>query len=205
LSELILSYSSYETPKKFDMLASLVAANASEGRKTLVWTNFVTNLIDLSQRVLAPYSPAVVYGAIPSSADPLPGTREGELNRFREDAACGVLIANPAAMSEGVSLHHACHDAIYLDRTFNAGQYLQSLDRIHRLGLPPGTQTTMTFLVSEGTIDESVDQRVRVKAERLSEMLADPNLVTMALPDDESYGNWIDEEDLDALFGHLSR
>jgi hypothetical protein len=106
-------------------------------------------------------------------------------------------------MSEGVSLHHECHDAVYLDRTFNAGQYLQSLDRIHRLGLEPGIETRITFLVSPATIDEAVDDRVRIKAERLSEMLSDPNLVTMALPDEEAYGNWIDVEDLDALFAHL--
>jgi hypothetical protein len=62
----------------------------------------------------------------------------------------------------------------------------------------------MTFLVSEGTIDEAVDLRVRIKAERLSLMLSDPNLVTMALPDEESYGNWIDDEDVGALFAHLA-
>jgi hypothetical protein len=106
-------------------------------------------------------------------------------------------------MSEGISLHHVCHDAIYLERTFNAGQYLQSIDRIHRLGLAPGTETRITFLVSAGTIDETVDDRVRIKAARLSEMLSDPNLVTMALPDEEAYGSWVDAEDLDALFAHL--
>jgi hypothetical protein len=52
-------------------------------------------------------------------------------------------------------------------------------------------------------VDETVDDRVRVKAERLSEMLSDPNLVTMALPDEDAYGNWIDVEDVDALFAHL--
>jgi hypothetical protein len=35
-------------------------------------------------------------------------------------------------------------------------------------------------------------------------MLSDPNLVTMALPDEESYGNWIDDEDVGALFAHLA-
>jgi hypothetical protein len=62
----------------------------------------------------------------------------------------------------------------------------------------------MTFLVSDNTVDEVVDARVRLKAERLSEMLADPNLVTMALPDEESYGSWIDDEDVAALFAHLA-
>jgi hypothetical protein len=43
-----------------------------------------------------------------------------------------------------------------------------------------------------------------IKAQRLSQMLSDPNLVTMALPDDESYGEWVDPDDLDALFAHLN-
>lgn len=204
LSDLILSYGQHEVPSKFDKLAALVASNAAEGRKTLVWSNFLGNIYELSERILAPYHPAVVHGGIPSREDAAPGTREYELRKFREDDECLVLIANPAAMSEGVSLHHTCHDAIYLERTFNAGQYLQSLDRIHRLGLPPGVATHMTFLVADHTIDEIVDDRVRTKAERLSEMLSDPNLVTMALPDEEAYGDWIDDDDVDALFAHLT-
>lgn len=204
LAERVLDYGQYEVPRKFEKLAAMVADNLSQGRKTLVWSNFVGNLTELAANVLAPYEPAVIHGAIPSSADEEDyTTREAELRRFRDDPHCSVLLANPAAMSEGVSLHDSCHDAIYVDRTFNAGQYLQSIDRIHRLGLPPGTETRITFLVATDTIDEAVDDRIRVKAERLSAMLSDPNLVTMALPDDEAYGEWIDPEDLDALLGHL--
>jgi hypothetical protein len=204
LAEQILSYARFETPRKFEKLASLVSTNAEAGRKTLVWTNFIANIEEISQRILSPYHPAIVHGGVPSTSEGAPGSREHELSRFRGNDDCMVLVANPAAMAEGVSLHHACHDAIYVDRTFNAGQYLQSLDRIHRLGLPPGTETRMTLLVSEGTIDEIVDSRVRTKAERLSMMLSDPNLVMMALPDEDAYGTWIDEEDLQVLFGHLA-
>jgi SNF2 family DNA or RNA helicase len=204
MAEQILAYSRAETPRKLEKLAAMVASNSERGRKTLVWANFVDSLRDL-QRVLAPHDPALIYGGVPSGEE-LEGvaTREGELRRFREDDRCMVLLANPAAMSEGVSLHHVCHDAIYLDRTFNAGQYLQSIDRIHRLGLEPGTDTRITFLVSAGTIDEVVDDRIRVKAERLAEMLSDRNLVTMALPDEEATGSSIDPDDLDSLFGHLT-
>jgi SNF2 family DNA or RNA helicase len=204
-AELIRSYANSETPRKLEKLVAMVSSNAEQGRKTLVWSNFIDSLLDL-RRVLAPHEPALIYGAIPSGED-LEGvtTRESELTRFREDRQCMVLLANPAAMSEGVSLHHTCHDAIYLERTFNAGQYLQSIDRIHRLGLEPGTETRITFLVSEGTIDEVVDDRIRVKAERLAEMLSDPNLVTMALPDEEMSGSSIEPADLDALFAHLTR
>jgi SNF2 family DNA or RNA helicase len=207
LSELIARYTDHEMPRKFEKLAALVASNAERGRKTLVWSNFIGNLLDL-ERLLAPYQPALIYGAIPHEEDAgsLAGTRtrEGELTRFRGDDRCQVLLANPAAMAEGVSLHETCHDAIYLERTFNAGQYLQSLDRIHRLGLALGTETRITFLEAEASIDEAVDARVGVKAERLGTMLDDPDLVTMALPDDDDYGEVIEDVgDIAALFAHL--
>jgi hypothetical protein len=205
LFELISNYPVHETPLKFIELAKLIRTNADLGRKTLIWTNFIRN-IQFLERMLVAYEPAVIHGAVPSSAEvpPAAGTRESELLRFRGEPACRVLIANPAAMSEGVSLHDACHDAVYLDRTFNAGQYLQSLDRIHRLGLPADQDTRVTFLITAGTVDQVVDSRIRIKAERLSEMLRDPAITLMALPDDEDYGPAIDTgEDIEALFAHL--
>jgi hypothetical protein len=115
-------------------------------------------------------------------------TREGELDRFRNDPNCYVLLANPAAAGEGVSLHHWCHHAIYLDRTFNAGHFLQSQDRIHRLGLAPGTLTRFTLLVSSTSIDETVDGRLRDKVSALSLLLDDPGLVRIALPTEDEDG-----------------
>lgn len=109
-------------------------------------------------------------------------------------------------MSEGISLHIECHDAIYLDRTFNAGQYLQSVDRIHRLGLPLGTETRITLLVTAETIDNAVGRRVEHKAKNLGTMLDDPGIAPMALPDDEDYGSPVDtgdDADVAALFAHL--
>lgn len=206
LADNIVAYGTHEVPAKFEKLIALVAANTTAGLKTLVWSNFVANIDELATSVLAPYQPAVIHGGIRSAEGVLDEpTRESELRRFRTNDDCTVLIANPAAMSEGVSLHHDCHDAVYVDRTFNAGQYLQSLDRIHRLGLRPGIDTRVTFLVSLGTVDEAVDDRIRVKAERLSTMLSDEALVTMALPDEESYGEWIEADDIELLLAHLTR
>ena len=199
------SYGSLEVPRKVEKLLALVHENAEQGRKTLVWSNIVAVLQDLHQRTLEPYNPAIVYGGVPTGGEDVSWrTREKEIRKFRSDPNCWVLVANPAAMSEGISLHHECHDAVYVDRTFNAGQYLQSIDRIHRLGLKRGTETRITFLVSVATIDEVVEQRVGRKAQALSEMLSDPHLVKMSLPDEELTGNWIDPDDLDALLTHLA-
>lgn len=205
LAQLISEYNLYETPRKFIELGRLIKSNASEGRKTLVWSNFVRNLKTL-ERELRGYQPTLVHGAVPAFLpDGVEGrSRERELHRFRYDDECKILLANPQALGEGVSLHRECHDAVYIDRTFNAGQYLQSEDRIHRLGLRPTDETKITFLISEGTVDETVDQRVAGKVARLGEMLDDPDLTTMALPDEDDYGPAVDgDEDVNALFRHL--
>lgn len=205
LARLVEDYADHEVPAKIAHACAIVRDNAVAGRKTLVWSNFPDNLLDLEQQ-LAALQPAIVYGAIPALEDAEEGirTRERELERFRSHPNCTVLLANPAAMSEGVSLHHACHDAVYVDRTFNAGQYLQSLDRIHRLGLDPSTTTRITLLISSGTIDERVDRRVREKTHRLSTMLDDPSLVQMALPDEDDYGAPVDDPgDLKEILAHL--
>jgi hypothetical protein len=207
LVDLLQNYAQYETPAKFIQLAAIVADLQRAGRKVLIWSNFIRNLETL-ERMLAAYEPAIVHGGIPSEISQ-PGAdrvRETELARFRTDPNCGVLLANPAAMGEGVSLHHECHDAIYLERTFNAGQYLQSVDRIHRLGLAPDVETNITFLVTEGTVDEIVASRIAEKATNLGLMLDDAGIATMSLPDDEDVGPPLDvgsEADIEALFAHL--
>jgi SNF2 family DNA or RNA helicase len=205
LGELVAAYGSYETPRKLIRLAELLEANRQQGRKTLVWSNFIRSLTQL-ERMLAGLKPAVVHGGIPLGRGTVVAgrTREDELERFRTRDDCWVLLANPAAMAEGISLHTVCQDAIYLERTFNAGQYLQSLDRIHRLGLEQDVR--ITFLVTKDTIDEVVAERVGTKAKRLFAMLDDPSELAMALPDEEQVGDPLDVSDaadIAALFAHL--
>lgn len=205
LANLIAEYPSYETPPKFSALAQIVRDNVALKRKTLIWTNFVTN-IELLEEAFKALQPASIHGAIPSevSAPGAARTRESELSRFRNDPACFVLLANPAATSEGVSLHHHCHDAVYVDRTFNAGHYLQSVDRIHRLGMAKDIETRITFLVTSGTVDVTVDNRIDEKARRLGAILSDDDIATMALPDDDDYEDVVAADDLPALFAHLA-
>lgn len=206
VTDLLAQYGRFETPWKYEEVRTIVAAAAAKDEKVLVWTNFVRNIQALS-RYLAEYRPAVVHGGIPSqqgfSADTV--TREMEFNRFRHDQSCSVLLANPAACGEGVSLHHWCHHAVYLDRSFNASHFLQSQDRIHRLGLDAGTVTTFTILMSEGTIDEAVDARLFEKVEALSTLMDDPGLVQVALPsaDEGEGGTPVFEDDVTAIVAHL--
>ena len=84
-----------------------------------------------------------------------------------------MLIANPAACAESISLHKICHDAIYLDRTFNCGQFIQSLDRIHRIGLEQNEIVNYHILIAKDTIDETIDRRLDEKLETMIRVLED--------------------------------
>jgi SNF2 family DNA or RNA helicase len=98
-----------------------------------------------------------------------------------------VLIATPQTLGEGVSLHRTSQHQVHVDRTYNAGVFLQSLDRTHRLGLDPGAECTATLLVTEGTIDERVEIRLAAKVAAMAAMLDDPDLIGLTVPDaDES-------------------
>lgn len=206
LSLLLAKYSSYEDPWKYARVEQIIASAADKGEKVLIWSSFVRNLKMLERR-LQNFSPAVVHGGVSSDEKAPPDilTREREFNRFRHDPDCSVLLANPAACGEGVSLHHWCHEAVYIDRTFNAGHFLQSQDRIHRLGLKKGTITKFTLLISEGTIDETVDQRMVEKVSALATLMNDPNLVDIALPspDEGLDGAPAASDDTELVLNHL--
>jgi SNF2 family DNA or RNA helicase len=201
LYSVLQSYSSHEISEKYLWIAKFVSKAAADGRKVIIWSTFVGNLLAL-QRLLAPYEPALIYGG--TSAE----ERNSELERFRKSSLCHVLLSNPQTLGEGVSLHKECHVAVYVDRSYNAGLYLQSLDRIHRLGLPPEQETTVYVLRSEGSIDVCVDKRLQAKIDRLGTYLNDEGLVEVSLPsgdsDDPPEGLLgLDDIDLNTLLDHL--
>lgn len=175
---------------KMIAVRNLARKLAAEGRKSVIWSIFVGTIEQMSY-LLADLNPAVVYGAVPSGDPNDPNTREGQIARFHQDPACMTFIANPAAIAEGINLHRVCHDAIYLDRSYNTTHYVQSIDRIHRLGLPPDTETNV-FIVqttapkSLGCVDYSVSRRLAVKVRAMQQLLNDEDLHQIALDEENS-------------------
>jgi len=96
--------------------------------------------------------------------------REKMIHDFRTTSKYPILIANPSACAESVSLHKVCFHAIYVDRTFNGAHYMQSLDRIHRVGLGARDKVYYYILQSEETIDEVMDERLNEKQARMFEI-----------------------------------
>ena len=117
LLDTVENYSKFEIPAKYEWIVRFCKKASEEGRKILIWSSLVGNLKALESS-LRPFNPALVYGALSQEE------RDSQIRMFREDNNCTVLLTNPQTLGEGISLHQHCHEAIYVDRSYNAGQYL---------------------------------------------------------------------------------
>lgn len=196
VSELIERYSDYEVPAKIAKAVGLLRKLLARRRKVVIWTSFVHNIVMLLE-LLKDVSPLPLYGAIAAShTEDAELNREDIIDRFLHDRQKTVLIANPAACAESISLHTACHDAIYLDRTFNCAHFLQSKDRIHRVGLKSGDEINYYLLISAKTIDEIVDRRLDEKQKRMLHLL-ETDLSTLSFDSPEDVVSEEAEEEAD--------
>jgi SNF2 family DNA or RNA helicase len=166
-------YSDFEIPSKIVKCAKLALDLLDSGKKVIIWSSFIHNILML-EKSLSDRDPLIIYGDVPKDdEEKVEDNRERRINEFKNDKRPRVLIANPSSCAESISLHKVCRHAIYLDRTFNAAHFMQSLDRIHRIGLSPSENVSYTILISRGTIDEVVDRKLRQKHSRMLSILND--------------------------------
>jgi len=175
---------------------------AKQGHKTIIWSSFVQN-VELVATRLIDLGADYIHGGVEAGDEEEEYTRERKIKRFHDDKNAWVLVANPAACSEGISLHTVCHHAIYLDRNYNAAQYLQSEDRIHRLGLKPDQKTFVEILCCPSTIDESVATRLSTKVQMMKDVLDDPGLNIDPIPFDPDNNEEFSFEDAKDFLNHI--
>lgn len=196
----ILQYTSNEVPAKFVKAKEIIEKIISEGGKVIVWAIYVKNILDFEEYLKSQgIDCRTLYGATPVATgdedEDTVETREKIIADFhRKDSSFSVIIANPFAVSESISLHKVCHNAIYIERSFNAAHFIQSKDRIHRYGLKPGTQTNYYYLLSENSIDEVIHDRLIAKETRLREIIE-----SMPIPLFANAGLETGDEDITAL------
>ncbi len=81
---------------------------------------------------------------------------------------------------------------------------MQSLDRIHRLGLAEETETRITVLIANETIDELVEQRLAMKLKFMGGVLDDQAVVALAdLNEEPNERIGMDNADLASLMQYL--
>ena len=158
--------------------------------KVIIWSQF-SNSIEVLEHELKGFNPVTLYGKTENPED--------SVTLFNDaNSEVKVLIGNPKKGGEGISLHHNCHNAIYLDRTYNAAEYLQSRDRIHRIGMPSNVEPNYYLIQSvhpnnfKKVIDQRISNNLQRKIENMQELLDDPDLKQLAL--DESVGEDLSSE-----------
>src|SRR3989344_412807 len=188
IGKFIFTYDEYERPAKLEYLLTFLKDLKKQGEKVVIWSNFLgtIGLIEKSLKAEG-FNAKVITGSTPveqmsvSEAE----TREQIRNEFVDpNSGLDILIANPAVCAESISLHTTCHHALYYDLSYNCAQYLQSLDRIHRVGGSENTLAHYHFLQYKDTIDEDVKISLDRKARRMSEII-DQDYAVYSLETDE--------------------
>lgn len=167
----IYSYAKTEIPTKFIEIKRLLDEHIlPNGGKAIIWTIFVQNAKEL-QKYLDKngIGSRLLIGEIEQHE------REVTIGQFNdpENAEFRVIIANPFSVSESISLHKGCHNAIYMERDYNCSNFLQSKDRIHRYGLPPDQETNYWYLLSKDSIDGVINSKLHEKVTRMERIIDD--------------------------------
>lgn len=153
---------------KFAACADEVERLARQGKSVVVWCFFRKSMFDMAAELnRRGFAAEVVCGSTDQQ-------RRGQVIDSFKQGRTRVLVTNPQTLAESVSLHSVCHDAVYLEYSYNLVHLLQSKDRIHRLGLPEGQYTQYRFmrlvfdLGSQGwSLDENIYNRLREKEQRM--------------------------------------
>lgn len=150
-------------PAKFLELDEIVDEVVRErGEKIIIWTNFIKNTDELLMRYQD-------LGARAFSGKVSAAQRDLTIEEFQNGTGVKVLIAVPAAGGVGITLT-AAQTAVYLDKSWNAEHWLQSVDRIHRIG-QRGTVSIISL--SACKIDELISKNLARKSHSQTELLGD--------------------------------
>ncbi len=143
-------------------------------KKIVIWSSWVFVIQEL-ERIFKEngFSTKSIYGATKSSD-------KGEyIDDFqKENGKIEILICNPMSVAESISLHNYCQNAIYFDCTWNATNFLQSKERIHRY--KPGHENrdvTYYVILCPKTIDEKIIKTILKKEKEMIQVLESPDLL----------------------------
>jgi SNF2 family DNA or RNA helicase len=192
IAEQVKSFQPEAQLARMSTTKEIVSRIIAEQGKVLIWSVFIGNLRLLHEALKESADRVdIITGATPvggseDESDIDLDTRERIIDRFNTRGKTSILIANPQAVGESVSLHKACHSAIYFDRDFNAGRFIQSKDRIHRYGLRREDVTRYYYLVAPRTVDEDIDQRLAFKEQRLADLIDSEEIPLFGLVEDDA-------------------
>ncbi len=185
---LIAKYNNTEVPGKVAILIDLIAELREREEKVVVWSYFVDTLYLLQEQFANQnWHSEVVCGKTPTTRGTTGVTRDDIIERFKAaGSGLDILVANPSACAESVSLHRTCSHAVYYDLSYNCAEYLQSLDRIHRVGGSEHKTSYYHHLQYADTFEPEILHNISAKATRMAVVLdVDFPYCDASLPDIE--------------------
>jgi SNF2 family DNA or RNA helicase len=203
----ISRYKELEVPAKFIVVKDLAMGFVKEGKKVIIWGIFIQTIKDLQQYLQDQgLISRLLIGEVPVESETLGDdvkTREDIIREFNSDhSSFDIIIANPFAVAESISLHKACHHAIYLERNFNAANFLQSKDRIHRVGLGPEQKANYYYILAESSMDETVHRRLIEKEQSMLKIIESTDIPLINMNMDHETD---DSDDIKALIADYVR
>ena len=153
-------------------------------KKVIIWDIWVKNMETIYNllKKKTNYKIEIINGTVVGEK------RQEALRNFKEKDS-KILIANPATLAESISLHKVCQDAIYVNRNYNAAQFIQSKDRIHRINMPKNKTANYYFIMNENSIDVAVHERLDCKEKRMLKIL-DSDKVQIGGMDNEGLSSY---------------
>jgi SNF2 family DNA or RNA helicase len=189
----IQKYDELEIPGKLKALTDIVLRLRGENKKILIWSNFIGTLKLIKSHLTSLGEGCeLIYGKTPIRKEDNfeideEKTREDIRDEFMDiNSGLNILIANPAACAESISLHKTCFHAIYYDLSYNCAQYIQSLDRIHRVGGSEVNEANYYFLQYENSLDQDIKTNLEMKAQKMYDIIEQDYTIYDLDLDDES-------------------
>ncbi len=183
ISGIIARYDELEKPAKLLKLLEIVKNLKFKNKKVLIWSTHLKT-VDLIHKELTLNN--IRAEKIIGETD-LDQRKNIKIDFNDKESSLDAIVATPQSCAESISLHQACTNAIYYDLSYNAAEFLQSLDRIHRVGGSEDNPVEYDFLHYNDSVDIKVYNKVFHKADRQMRIIEEENFTFDLNDEDESW------------------
>ena len=185
ISNLIATYDDNEKPAKLLKLKEMVKKLINNNKKVLIWSTHLKTVELIYNELIS--DGVFIKKITGEDTKDIKERKKIQIEFNNPSSALQAIIATPQSCSESISLHKDCQNAIYYDINYNAAEFLQSLDRIHRVGGSETKPVYYNFLHYQNTVDIKVYNKVFEKANRQMKVIENDNLIFSIPDDDEDY------------------
>lgn len=148
---------------KLQQLRANLEEVIASGQKAIVFSQWVKTIEQITRQI-PEANPLEYHGKIPSAK------RDGILDEFKNNPDRHVLLMSYGAGSVGLNLQF-CRYVFLFDQWWNPAVEDQAINRAHRIG--SAGSVTVTRMISQGTIEERINDVLQAKRELFESVLSD--------------------------------